>query len=560
MQGLQLKPNGFTQGRIRFAALMVVTILSALWARYALGPSPLDIHDTHWISNDLADFYVVWSQYLNDPHAHWLSTDRLSYPLPMSVSMFDPMPLLLLLSRPIAWLVPSGTQFFGCYFLACLILQGIFGYLAVVQVLKLEGEPDSPWRTYAGAIGGLIIATIPFTFFRFQYHVSLSSQWVLVLSIWVALRTLDVSRRRWIVENSAVMFLATGLNPYLAFMVALNNAIIVAAQFRRIGWLDVAVRVSSLAIASGIGLYVFGFTGGAAVAGAGYGGFSMNALGPIGSLGLGRLNSFKVSDATSYQFLEGFDYLGLGVILLSTFAIVACLGKKRPITRIPFWGAILVIVISYLLALSTTLTLGHYSFHIPGPGVVDSILSRLRASGRLFWVAGFWIVLLGIAASVARLGIQRGALFLTALLVVQIVDIQPIAFNIKMSMASGETQKLQGVPAGHYAAILAFPGWECDNHATPLGIRNYESIGFFAIQHNIPTNNFYAGRDLPEQIAYQCDYSRIAERLVPDGIYLFSDKVYKDVEETMSKAYSCNNESNGDGSWLCVPRRATFIP
>lgn len=539
---------------------MVVIILSAAWARYVLGPSPLDIHNTHWISGDLVDFYVAWSQYLSDPHAHWLSTDRLSYPLPISISMFDPMPVLLLLSKPIAWLLPSGMQFFGCYFLACMILQGMFGYFAVVQILKLQGEVDSRWRTYAAVIGGLLIATIPFTFFRFQYHAALSSQWVLVLSIWVALRAGEVSPRRSIIENCAVMLLATGLNPYLAFMVALNNAIIIAAQFRRIGWFDAAVRISSVAITSGVGLYVFGFMGATALSGGGYGGFSMNALGPIGSLGLGRLNSFKVPDATSYQYLEGFDYLGLGVILLTTFAIVACFSKKRSSTKVPFWGAMLVIVISCLFALSTTLTLGHFGYHIPVPTMIDSILSRLRGSGRLFWIAGFWIVLLGVAASVARLGIRRAALLLTALLVVQIVDIQPIAFNTKMSMASGEAQKLRGVPAGQYTAILVFPSWECDNHATPLGIRNYESIGLFAIQHKIPTNNFYGARDLPEQVAYHCDYSRIGERLVAGGIYLFSDKLYKDLEQTMAKTYSCNNESNGDGSWLCVPRGDISAP
>ncbi|PMQ04149.1 hypothetical protein DyAD56_15790 [Dyella sp. AD56] len=514
----------------------------------------MDVHNTHWIWGDLAQVYVAWAQYLSDPHTHWLTTNRISYPLPMSISLFDPMPLFLLLSKPLAWILPDGIQMIGYYFLVCLVLQGTFGYLATVQALRLLGEKRSNLQTYIGVVGGLLVATVPFTFFRFQFHTALSSQWVLVLSIWVVLATLHAERKQWMVLNCATLFLATGINPYLTLMGAATCAIAVATRVRKLGLLEVCLRCSTLALTAAAGLYLFGFMGATGSESLGYGLFSMNALGPISSAGLGRLNNLKIADPTAYQSLEGFDYLGLGTIILCLFPLTLFFNGRHRKSGFPFLTAVLVIATGYLLALSSTPTLGSLRFHIPLPDSVEYVLSRFRASGRLFWISGFWLIFMGIAACVLRLGARGAAVILTLLLVIQLIDIQPVAFNTKMLIASGATQELSGVPARSYAAISVFPAWECDHDETPLGIRNFESIGFYAVKHKIPTNNFYAARNLPEQIAYHCDYGALPKRIVPNGVYLLSDKIYRAIQPRMVSDFECNNKTNGDGSWLCVPR------
>jgi hypothetical protein len=541
--------------RPTYFALLAVSVLSGVWARYLLGPSPLDIRNTHWIYGDLAQVYMAWAQYLNDPHASWLRSDWLSYPLPMSISLFDPMPLFLLLAKSLAWILPDGLQFIGWYFVLCLVMQGMFGYLATVQTLRLLGEQHPKLHAYIGALGGLLIATVPFTFFRFQFNPALSSQWLLVLSIWMVLRTLHAERKPWIAMNGATLLLATGINPYLTLLVAVNCAIAAVVQARRIGWWEVIIRCLALACIATIGLYAFGFLVAAGIEVRGYGMLSMNALGPLASHGLGRLNKLAIGDATGGQSVDGFNYLGLGVLMLCVFPLALCFAPRPKKNDFPFMAALLAIVVCYCLALSTTPTFASYRFHIHLPGGIEYVLRRFRGSGHLFWMAGFWLILLGIAACILRLGIVRAAPMLTLLLLVQLIDIQPVALHTKMMIAKGATQELVGVPAGNYASISVYPAWQCDHRDTPLGTRNYEAVGFFALRHKIPTNNFYAARSLPEQLAYHCDLGSLEERIKPTGIYLLSNEIYQRVQARMALDFDCSDATNGDGSWLCVPRR-----
>ena len=94
--------------------LVAVVILCCLWGAYAIGPGRLCIFKLDWLTGDLAQVYLAWIQYASDPSAGWLTTVRNSYPLPMSISLFDPMPLLLVLLKPFAGLVPDSTQNMFC--------------------------------------------------------------------------------------------------------------------------------------------------------------------------------------------------------------------------------------------------------------------------------------------------------------------------------------------------------------------------------------------------------------------------------------------------------------
>ena len=74
----------------------LVLVLFALgWGFFVLGKRPLNIFDTGWLWGDLAQTYVAWVQYHADPSAKWLISNRMSWPLSMNFSLFDPMPLLL---------------------------------------------------------------------------------------------------------------------------------------------------------------------------------------------------------------------------------------------------------------------------------------------------------------------------------------------------------------------------------------------------------------------------------------------------------------------------------
>jgi hypothetical protein len=533
----------------------MVVACAVLFARFLLGRVALNIHDVHWLWGDLAQVQIAWAQFVSDPDAHWLSSTRLSYPLPISISLFDPMPLLLLLARPFAGMAPAGTQYFGYYFAACVVLQGIFGYLATLRAVRLAGGADGLAATLIAVAGGLLLASVPYTFVRFQGHTALSSQWVLVLSIWVSLASLDWRHGRWCLANGAVVFVATGLNPYLALMILVSNGVLTVMAWERLRPMGVVARVTALAVIAGVGLWLFGFMSGATADTGGYGHYSMNLFGPLDSHHAARLFPFNVPDAMDEQAFEGYTYLGFGIILLCLVGLLASIGRQLSPQRFPFVAAVLIVLACTLLAMSSTLSAGHHVFEVPLPKKVVYLLSRFRGSGRLFWMAGFWLVLVSIAACVRRFGVRATAALASVLLVVQFVDIRPIGTSVRKTIAGGHALRLNDIPAGQFSAVLVYPAFQCDYHRAPGGdVRNYEAVGFLAATRGIPTNNFYAARVPAEQTAYHCDYNARLAKADPRALYLITSDLFDGHREVLEAAHTCTALEGHPGELKCVPK------
>jgi hypothetical protein len=541
---------------ITACCLILVVAFASVWAVYVLGAVALDRHNLEWLWGDLSQVHVAWVQFLSDPSAGWLTTDRLSYPLPLSISLFDPMPILLLLARPLSGSLANGQQFFGWYFVACLVLQGAFGYMATLQAQRLVGGSHSGLRYYVAILGGILFASIPFTFFRFVGHTALSSQWVLVLSAWATLATLHSPHRRWLLVNGLVLFLATGLNPYLALLVLISTSVVTLVR----GWCafpwQVALRIGALAVIAGIGLKVFGFVDGAGASTGGYGLYSMNILGPLDSNGRAALFGLDVLDPTGGQSFEGYNYLGFGLLALCAFMLVSFLNYKAEATRFPFVAVFLVIVICYFLALSTKVTLSGHNVDIPVPQGIGFLLERFRASGRLFWMAGLWVIVASMSAAVLRWGQFRGAVLLTFVVIIQLMDVRPIAHDVRSSIANGKALSLDVAVALPVTGVFVFPAWQCDHYGTPGGVRNYEMVGRFASTHGIPTNNFYAARITDEQVAFHCNIEQRLAKIDPNALYLISSEVYATHASKFEGGFECRQRSGPervDNYWICLP-------
>lgn len=540
-------------------SLTVVACFGSVWAIYVLGGTALDRHNLTWLWGDLSQVHVAWGQFLSDPNAGWLSTDRLSYPLRMSISLFDPMPILLLLTRPFAGFVDPGQQFFGWYFFVCLVLQGVFGYLATLEGLKRVRGDSLALRQYLAVMGGVFFASVPFTFSRFVGHTALSSQWVLALAVWATLSTLETGLRRWLLVNGLVLLLATGLNPYLALLVLISTSILTLVWGYRAGkaWNVLLLQAMFLVAVVAVGLYIFGFASASGAATGGYGVYSMNMLGPLDSNGHGGLFAFDVVDPTGGQTFEGYDYLGFGLLALCGFVFLSFTNHVAPRSAFPFIGIFLVIALCYGVALSTKVTFSGHSVDIPVPRGIRFLLGRFRASGRLFWMSGFWIIVVTMAAMVLRFGQAKAAALATVFVVLQIIDIRPIAQDVRNTLASGQAIDLDVGVKRPLSGIFVFPAWQCDHEGTPEGVRNYEPVGRFALAHRIPTNNFYAARTPDDQLAFHCDLDARLAKIDGGAVYLLSSNVYERYGARFSSAFNCKLRSGRqqpDHYWLCLPR------
>jgi len=535
-----------------FKSIGIIILVSCIWGIFVLGPKPLDIFDTSWLWHDLAQVYLAWAQYNSDPNAHWLMSSRLSYPIEMNFALFDPMPIFLLTIGKLSPLFPDRTQYFGYYFLICLILQGILGYLVLTKIISDPKLAIQQKEIYC-VIGSIFFILAPFTFYRFQQHIALASHWIILLGIWASLCTRSSKLLRWLLINCAVVLLATGINPYLTLMVLISQSCIVICDLRRSSFVQSTWRLIAIAITTVAGFKIFGFLSASGVRDFGYGAFSMNMLGPFSSNGWATLLPINVPDPTKGQAWEGFNYQGLGILIL--LGISLYFGTRRKSAAqlsfsFPYKAALIIIFISYLLALSTTVTFSSIVFKPFVPSILNHMLSAFRASGRLFWVGGYWLAIVGIVSLPLFLNFKRAAYLLSALLMIQIIDVSGAGFVIRNKISTIQRTTIQPAAISlypeRYDELVVLPPWQCDTEKTAGGGNNYEYLGFFAADHKISTNNFYAARILPEQTAFHCTSNATPLKIKSNKLYIFSEEYYSGIKANIIKTLNCtyNSEHN----------------
>ncbi len=531
---------------LNYKSIGIIILASCLWSIFVLGSKPFNIFDTSWLWHDLAQVYLAWAQYNSDPNAHWLISSRMSYPIEMNFALFDPMPIFLLTIGKLSPLLPDKTQYFGVYFLACLILQGILGYLILKKIILFSKSTSYQIEIYC-VIGAMFFILAPYTFYRFQQHIALASHWIILLSILVSLNTRSSKLFPWLFLNCAVVFLATGINPYLTLLVLISQFCIVIFDLYKISFIQIGYRLAALSIITVTGFKLFGFLSASGVRDFGYGLFSMNMLGPFSSNGWATLLPINLPDPTEGQAWEGFNYQGLGILLLlgiSMYLVVRHRSTEKHSFSFPYQAALLIVLISYLLALSTTLTFSSIVFKPYVPAIIDHILSAFRASGRLFWVGGYWLIIIGIVTLSLYLNVKKATYLLSALLAIQIVDVSGVGLTIRHKIS---TTQRTAIPAESFSiasekfdAIIVLPPWQCNTEKTAGGGNNYEYLGFFAADQKISTNNFYAARVLPEQTAFHCSADKAQPKFERNKIYVISQDFYKNLNIEHKDKLKCS--------------------
>jgi rhodanese-related sulfurtransferase len=275
----------------------------------------------------------------------------------------------------------------------------------------------------------------------------------------------------------------------------------------------------------------------------------MNLLGPLDSNGRAFFLPFDIADPTQGQTWEGFDYLGFGAILLVLWGGVALFRRWPRRNRtdcgygaFPLSNGLLLVLILFLLSLSHRISMGAHVFEVPLPEQMMVALGKFRATGRFFWVCGFMLVLVSAVVLAKALGASRLNLILGVLVVVQLLDIRPIALFVRESMQTAVRYPPLAIGPGKLSMIHVHPPWQCDPWKTPAGVRNYESIGYTAVARRVPTNHFYAARNPAEQVAYHCDTGARLAVLDPAGVYVLDEETYVARKPLFEKSHSCWQE------------------
>ncbi len=478
-------------GPWRIAAFALVGVLTFL-AVY--GPRTLDVTATDWLTGgkDLTLHFLGWEFFRHDPWAFPVGTiSSYGYPFGSSTSATDSITLLAVGFKLFDPVLPDRFQYFGWWTLVCFALQGIFGGLLLSRITR-----NRAW---------IFIGTAFFTLSPVMLrpsHTALCGHWLVLAALYLYFKGRDgrVSIAPWITVN----VLAILIQPYLAFMTLLvyvGHEIDEALRTKKpLPGLSRSAAVVLALVFSGWAVGLLG-AGAASTSRAQFGFYSMNLAALVNPMGWSSVLE-PLPTATEGQ-TAGFNFLGLGMMLLAAVAIGASIrerrrnggGHPRRESRIS-WGLAFVIASLSLFALSNTITLfGRVIVRYPLPGRILDLCAIFRSSGRMFWPVYYLIYLFALGAlfrSFRDKAAKIGTAVLSVALVVQVAD-----------MAGSPLLKTKRAVRSRpviYQSPLRSPFW-ADAAARyrhvvflPPKIDDYEAFAFYALKYGMTLNTGYFAR------------------------------------------------------------------
>jgi len=424
------------------AQLAFVALTGALFFLADFHPAVLDISNAGWLirGSDGGENALGMHAWLHDPASLWsLRTGLLNAPEGTPLLFTDSNPLLGLLLKPFAGILPPDAQFVGVWLLACCLLQALFGWLL------LRRYAPGQLALWCGVV---LLCALP-TWFNRYLHANLFGHWLILWALWIFT---DKQRAARFSAWAPPLIIAAMVHNYLLIMVAaiwgsallerfatLNGS---AATRQRVelvgGALAIVGAVALIARWHGLGEH-FAVTGS-------YGAFALplDALWNPANPGYGTiLPAIPQREGRGY---EGFQYLGLGILLM--LGLVAAMARRLPSPvgkgeslRRFAWLAPAFLVLTLLAISSFPDFAGRRLPRIPPPDAITPLLDLVRASGRLFWPVAYTLVLAAILL-LYRLGARRAGLALAALLAIQTIDIAPEIGVVRQQSAEAAQHRL----------------------------------------------------------------------------------------------------------------------
>lgn len=369
---------------------------------------------TDWIwhseTHDTAQHQLGWEFYRAESSGGMIK--RLAPPTGLSMVFMDVIPLVALIVKPLAGVLPANFQYFGLWGLGCYVLMGGLGALLVDAVwcrTRLAKSAGLPRHWLAVGAGASLFVLSPIVLARSFYHPALAGQWIILLGI---LLVIETPRFKSAGHLTAIwMVVLTGailVHPYFLPMMGVLMVLSVVRLIDRQGWRG-KCRWRALAIMTivpatvAVGIFYL------------VGGFSLGTGAEVYDLADKGYNLLSFANPLGYSVLPAFPnrstsgetmmWLGLGVWLMLLLAAWLWRGnyraawlrlrqyqrRHRRMCRVSLTVSMLLLVFAVGVRIDVgPATLVQYS--VPKP--IYELWSAFRASAREAWVFYYATILL----------------------------------------------------------------------------------------------------------------------------------------------------------------------
>ncbi|TSA54601.1 MAG: hypothetical protein D4R44_01245 [Actinobacteria bacterium] len=453
---------------------------------------------------------------------------------------------------------PSGNTIFGVTgkFVG-LFVPGQFQYFGVLIVLWFALQAFFAERLLSRFISNGMFRIIGATFFvispAFLYrlaamrHFHVSAHWLIIAALylyfdersrtksWAILISVAVAINLYIAISVVMIFIASIIKIYIR-----NEPLSLSLR------LKFCIKVVVPSILSAIGSFVVsGFMSYKESSG-GTGFYRLNLL-AFFNPGYSATGSFSnVLDLivpTSRRLLfseewEGFQYLGIGVIVSLPLVALYFWRHRRDIRNSSWLPLLCALVVLFLIALSNRVTFAHIEVHYWWPDVLLRFREIFRGAPR-FGFALYYLLTLMTIVTISRIFSKKYAtIFLGVLLVLTLVDQAPGILAMHRSI--GETTSSKALLIDNNWSLVA------KNHSKLIIDKNFDlqvkgqvtsdaitfannwfELAQFAVDHHMSTNFGYVSR--PIEAFVKAEDARVARELSSgqldsDAVYLVSNK------------------------------------
>ena len=511
-----------------FGALIGAAVFLAVF-----GFKELDVTDDSWIlggyiEQDILQHYLGWRSYRAAPLTLPLCiTTQFNYPTGISVAYTDSIPLFAVIFRLLAPLLPETFQYFGIFTLLSFMLQG--GCAALLLSLFTNGLARP-------LVGSVLFAASPILLERAFRHTALGAQFLILLALYMYFSARRLNKPlSW--KFAALTALAATIHAYfvplllaVAFASCLEYAITRKKWLRPAGVLLASI-VSALAAAYSVGFF---HTGSGISYGYGYFCMNLNSLFNPVSKGIDRWSAVLPVWKQGLGTYEGFNYLGLGALLVCICAAVWGIinFKKQRV-----WQGVtaslkahfgLAFVCAYLtvFAISNVVVLNSFVlFEINIPRSLVDLFSTLRASGRMFWLPYYLIMLACCLFVLRRVKAKHALAALAAVCAVQLADMTPALIQ-KREYLYSETPTYESPFISGFWDIAARNCDEIFTIDTRL-IKEPLYMALMAVDNGMTTNLPFAARSDDKALGdeIEAEMARVrAGDIDPAKLYITSDE------------------------------------
>jgi hypothetical protein len=423
-------------------------LISFIFLGITIGFGNISLQSVEWLhdGNESAIEQTAWYFFRNDVWRFPLGLNpNYGDDITTSIVFSDSIPILAFFFKIFKSILPENFQYFSLWYFLCFYFQLFFSY----KILKKFTDSES-----YSLIGSIFFLLAPIFIFRMNYHASVSAHWLLLFTLYLALTTkTNESKLPWfflIIFSSLILY---------------NFTIIILAVYSLLRFFELKFNKSSfyslikdffiIAPSLLLTLYLAGYLEiriGDTLA-VGFGQHKLNLLSivdPVNTIQNISWSWFLPDiQLSKEEELEGFNYLGTGQIIMLLFALVLILNQKfnsnlSLIKNNKKIKAFLIISIFLTLwSLSNKISFGSYTLlEIPLNKFIFAALSIAKASGRLFWIVNYFLVIISIIIIYKCFSKKTSLLIIFLLLTIQIADISAGLKN-KISFYNKETDNIK---------------------------------------------------------------------------------------------------------------------